>query len=86
MHIVTGARPDRTVPKRWPKAYDKVSIELQMTTIQQITIPCWGYDNTVRMAGHILGDGMKLLTATWASGRELRCVFDIMSIQGINGF
>jgi hypothetical protein len=86
LYISTSALPDRPTPIRWPKGFKRVSIHLQMMTIRELQIPCWQFDNTVRVTIESTSDGYRLFRACWPSGEIMRCVADFILIGGIEGY
>jgi hypothetical protein len=77
--------PDRPVPVRWPKGYNRVGFGLVIYGIRSLRMAGWKAINTVSIDIVRQPDGLIELTATDANGVLLACVGELAQIEKADG-
>lgn len=84
--IYLSTMPDRPVPVRWPKGFNRVGFSLVLYGIRSFRMTGWSASNTVAISIIRLPDGLVELTACNSNGVLLACIGEVVQVEKVDGY
>ena len=80
---ITTTQKPLSPPRRWPKDYDVVYLNLSFIGVCDLSIGGWGHDNIVATFISTVADNVASITINCNEGASIAFKFDWVRVEGI---